>query len=211
MPPSRTLQLVKSLPGFHVAEALARLNNDTNCYKELLADLCDNLDDALAVLRPLIRQGAIKDAMVRLHGLKGMSGNLGAAALSQAFEKMEHALSTSQEKRYEMLVNHMEQAIQQCLATIGAFLEAEGSPAVDPGPIDDTSEEHLAETLYLLASLLSQKRLDAVDTFKKLEKLQSHLPPHPEFSNLAAAIRRLDFPSAHKSLTVLAASMNIIL
>ena len=205
------VRLVKALPGFHVAEALARLNNNIECYKELLADLCNSLDAALCELSPLIRQGAIKEAMIRLHGLKGMSGNLGAADLNQAFEKMEQALSTSQEKRYDLLLAHVEQTIQQSLATIDAFLQADAPPSADPLPWVDADQDQLAETLRLLASLLDQKRLDAIDVFKKLEGLLAHLPPHPEFSRLAEAMRRLDFPSAHKSLTVLAASMNIVL
>jgi two-component system sensor histidine kinase/response regulator len=205
------LRLVQALPGFNVAEALARLNNNIDCYKELLADLCNSLDAAKTTLRPLIREGTVEEALICLHGLKGMSGNLGATALNQAFEKMEQALSTSQEKRYEMLITQMEQTIQQSLAAIGAFLQAEGPPSKDTGPIDDAGGDLLVETLNLLASLLDQKRLDAVEVFRKLESLLTHLPPHPEFINLAAAIRRLDYPAAHKALTVLAASMNIVL
>ena len=203
-------RLVKALPGFDVAEALARLNDNIACYQELLADLCGYLDAALSALRPLIRSGKIEEALIRLHGLKGMCGNLGATELRQVFEKMETALSTSQENQYETLITRMEQTIQQSLTAIGAVLKAEAAPSLAPPPSEAASDDLVAETMNLLACLLDQKRLDAVDAFKKLEHLLIHQPPHPAFISLAAAMRRLDYDEARKALTVLAASTNIV-
>jgi len=204
-------RLVKALPGFNVVEALTRLNNNIACFRELLGDLCTDLDAALSAMRPLIRSGEIKEALIRLHGLKGMCANLGATALKQVFEKMEEVLSTSQESRYESQMTRMEQTIQQNLADVGAVLQTEAPPSLEPPPPGAASEDLLAETMKLLAGLLDQKRLDAVDVFKRLE---SFLNPHssrPEFGKLATAMRRLDYEGARKALTVLAASTNIVL
>jgi two-component system, sensor histidine kinase and response regulator len=204
-------RLVKALPGFDVAEALARLNDNIALYQELLADLSDYLDAALSALGPLILSGGTEEALIRLHGLKGMCGNLGATALKKVFEKMELALSASRENQYEMLITRMEQTIQQNLTAIGAVLKAEAPPSPEPPLPDAANDNLLAETMVLLARLLDQRRLDAVDAFKKLESLLNHQPPHPAFSSLAAAMRRLDYDVARKALTVLAASTNIAL
>jgi HPt (histidine-containing phosphotransfer) domain-containing protein len=204
-------RLVKALPGFDVVEALARLNGNIAFYQELLADLCAYLDAALSALGPLIHGGGTEETLIRLHGLKGMCANLGATNLKQVFEKMEMALSDSRENRYEMLITRMEQTIQQNLAAIGAALKAEAPPSPEPPLPDAATDDLLAETMHLLARLLDRKRLDAVDAFKQLESLLNHQAPHPAFSSLSAAMRRLDYDAARKALTVLAASTNIVL
>ena len=201
--------IVNALPGFKVADALARLNGSFIDYKELLEDLCNSLSAALSSLRPLIQSGGIKEALIRLHGLRGMSANLGATSLVQVFEKMEQALSTSSEREYETLITHMEQTIQQDITIIDAFLQSEAPPPVDASPPDGADTDLLEETMINLERLLDQKRLDAVDAFKQLKLLMHYRPPHPEFKNLAAAMGRLDYTEARKALTALADSMNI--
>lgn len=205
------VRLAKALPGFNVAEALARLDNNITCFKELLADLYNSLDEALAALRPLIRDGGIKEALIRLHDLKGMSGNLGATSLNQIIQKLERALATSPENEYEILIIRMEQTIHQNLTAISAFLKAETCSPADPSRPVPANERLLLETMNLLACLLDQGRLDAVDVFKQLKGLLHHRQPHPEFNNLGAAIRCLDYANARKSLAAVAASMNIVL
>jgi HPt (histidine-containing phosphotransfer) domain-containing protein len=204
-------RLAKALPGFNVAEALDRLNGNIACYKELLADLHKSLVGAVSELRPLIQGGGIQEALIRLHGLKGVSANLEAISLRRMFQNMEQALATSQERQYEMLITLMEQTIHQNIAAIGDFLEAETPPPTDPQPPDTADKDLLIETMNLLASLLNQGRLDAADSFKQLKSLLRHRHPHPEFNNLAAAMERLDYPGARKALTALATSMNISL
>ena len=188
-----------------------RLNNNIPSYKELLADLCKSLDAALPLLRPLIRGGGIEEALRRLHGLKGISGNLGAISLSQVFQKIETALATSREREYEILITRMEQTIQQNLAAITAFINSEERPVADSPRAGAADENLLFETMDLLACLLEQGRLDAVDVFKKLKRLVRHRHSHPAFNNLAAAMECLDYTNARKELDILAASMNIAL
>jgi two-component system, sensor histidine kinase and response regulator len=203
--------LSEALPGFDVADALDRLGGNITCYKELLADLRKSLVEALSALRPLIQGGGIEEASIRLHGLKGICGNLGATALSQLFQSTEQSLATSREEQYEMLITRMEQAIHRHLATIGTFVEVETPPYSDPLPPEAANEDLLIETMHLLACLLDQGRLDAADSYKRLKSLLHHRRPHPEFNNLAAAMGCLDYANARKALTALAASMNIII
>jgi HPt (histidine-containing phosphotransfer) domain-containing protein len=208
---ARLARLVKALPGFKVGDAVARLNGSIVFYKELLEDLCNSLEVALSALRPLIQNGGIKEALIRLHGLRGMSANLGAASLIQVFEKMELALSTSSERQYEALITRMEQTIQQNIAIIDTFLHSEAPSPADAPPPDGANEDLLAERMKYLARLLDQKRLDAIDAFKQLKPLMHHRRTHPEFHNLASAMGRLDYADARKALTALADSMKIAL
>jgi HPt (histidine-containing phosphotransfer) domain-containing protein len=204
----RLARIVKALPGFNVADAVARLNGNIDFYKELLADLCDSLLAALTELRPLIQNGWGEEALIRMHGLKGMTGNLGAATLTQAFEAVEQALSNYRKSQYDRLITHMERTIQQNLGVIGAFLQEETAPPANPRP-PEPDEETLAGSIYLLADLLDQRRLDAIDAFHRLKKLLHRRHKHPEIDYLAAAMRSLDYDSARKALTALAVSMRI--
>jgi HPt (histidine-containing phosphotransfer) domain-containing protein len=208
---ARLARLVRALPGLNVGDAVARLGGSIVYYKELLEDLCNSLEVALSSLRPLIQSGGIKEALIRLHGLRGMSANLGAVSLIQVFEKMEQALSTSSERQYETLITRMEQTIQQNITIIDAFLHSEEPSPVDAPPPDGANEDLLAEKMKYLARLLDQKRLDAIDAFKQLSPLMHHWHTHPEFHNLASAMGRLDYADARKALTALADSMKIAL
>lgn len=208
---ARLARIVQALPGFEVTEALARLSNNVACYRELLADLCKSLDETLTALKPLILGGGIKEALIHLHGLKGMSGNLGATSLCQVFQKLERALSTSQEEEYEILITRMEQTIHRNLAVINAFIQTETAAISDPPGPDIATKELVIETISLLARRLEEGRLDAVDVFKRLKHLLHHRHSHPEFKKLAAAIECLDYANARKSLAAVAVSINMAL
>jgi HPt (histidine-containing phosphotransfer) domain-containing protein len=162
-------------------------------------------------LRPLIYSGSIEEALVRLHGLKGVCSNLGAIALQQAFQNMEQILATSQEKQYETPIAHLEQTIDQHITTIDTLPEANknrDSAALSPETVD---EDILIETMRRLARLLDQGRLDATDSFERLKVLLHNGRAHQEFKSLAKAIDCLDYANARKALITLAASMNIVL
>jgi HPt (histidine-containing phosphotransfer) domain-containing protein len=211
-PAKRGTQLaktVKALPGFKVADAVARLNGDIAYYKELLADLCDSLLAALSELQPMIRDGESEEALIRIHGLKGMTGNLGAAALNRAFEKMEQALSNPREHQYESLIIHMERTIQQNLSLIGAFLQSETTHTADSQVPDRIDKDKLAESMRILADLLDQSRLDAIDAFNALRPMLHRQHGHPEITRLAESMRCLDYDSARKALTAVAESIHI--
>lgn len=203
------MRLTKALPGFDVAGAMARLDDNIAIFKELLPDFCKSLVAAQSELRTLIRDGGTDEALIRVHGLKGVSGNLGATALSQAFQNMEQALANSRDDQYEILITRMEQTIHRNLVVIEAYLDAETSPCSDPPPPEGKDADLLIETMRFLASLLDQGRLDATDCFRQLKSLLHHQQSHPEFNNLVAAMGHLDYANARKALTALADSMNI--
>lgn len=208
---AQLIRLTKALPGFDVAEALARLDGNIAIFKELLPDFYKSLVAAQSELRPLIQDGGTEEALIRVHGLKGVSGNLGATALSQAFQNLERALANSRDDEYEMLITQMEQTIHLNIAVIGAYLDAEPPPCSDPPPPEAGNADLLIETMRILASLLDQGRLDATDCFKRLKNLLHHQQSHPEFNNLVAAMGRLDYADARRALTALADSMNVVL
>jgi two-component system sensor histidine kinase/response regulator len=210
-----TARLAKALPGFDVAETVARLGGNIKFYKELLMDFRDNLVAARSALRPLINSGDIEEALIRLHGLKGVCSNLGVIALQQAFQNLEYALATSQAKQYETPIAHIEQTIDQHITTIGNILGADAdrdsnsnSDALSPEAAD---KDLLTETMRRLSYLLDQGRLDATDSFERLKALLHHSGFHREFKSLATAMGCLDYANARKALITLATAMNIVL
>jgi two-component system, sensor histidine kinase and response regulator len=205
----RLAQLAKALPGFDVAEALTRLEGNLQFYKEMLVDLSKNLVAARSEMRPLICDGGLQSALIRLHGLKGVCANLDATALHHAFQNLEFALATSKQIQYDRLISRMEQTIDENLTAIGAFLEADADNGADTPPPDAVNQDLLVETMRQLIRLLDQRRLDAIDSIEQLKEMLGHRNSHPEFNNLSAAMRRLDYASARKALIALAASANI--
>ncbi len=201
--------LSKGLPGFDVAKALKRVSGNTVLYKELLWDFRKIMAEALPTLRRLILGTEKEEALHSLHALKGVSGNLGADTLNRIFQKAEQALATSQEKKYDQLIEQMEETINRTLVAIDALMETEPLNYTNPAPLDSVDQAHLVETISHLAVLLEQGRLDAGRSFEQL-KLLLHLErPSSEFKSLAEAMGRLDYVTARKALITLADSMNI--
>jgi CheY-like chemotaxis protein len=204
-------QLVDALPGFDVVEALVRLEGNSRFFKELLMELRKNLIAARSELRPLIHGGRLQEALIRLHGLKGVAANLEAVSLRQVFQNLELALATSRQEEYEPLITRMELTIDQNLTNMGAILEAETDTGAEAPSTGAADKDLLVETMRHLVWLLDQGRLDAVDSFERLKGLLRHQRTHPEFNNLAESMGCLDYANARRALIALAASMDIVL
>ncbi len=203
--------LSDALPGFEVAEALKRVSGNIALYKELLLDFRKNLSEALPDLRPLIL-GNQTDAAIRcLHGLKGISGNMGARQMNLIFQNLEHAVAASQKNKYDQLIKQMEETMNRDLAAIDALMDAHPAAYAWAPTADSAGKLQLVEAMRQLAALLEEGRLDAGRNFEQLKSLLRHQRPEGDFKALSEAMGRLDYINARKELVALAASMNIIL
>ena len=204
--------MAKALPGFDVDQAMRRLNGNVSFYKELLADLRHNLDETRPALQRLLREGRIDDARHPLHGLKGVSGNLGALTLNRACQDLEKILGNWDEKdMIQSRVDALDKAMHSAAGCIDAFLarDPSGGTGLPPGAAHPETKSKLAETMRRLSALLDQGRLDATDCFGTLKGQLTHERQTSEFKTLAEAMRRLDYIDARAALVSLAAALNV--
>lgn len=78
-------------PAFNVQEALGRLMNNKALYQKLLSRFESEYDDYDAKVEKAVADGNFEEVTHLAHTMKGLSGNLGADALTEASRCLELA------------------------------------------------------------------------------------------------------------------------
>ncbi len=208
---SQIKTLSDGLPGFDVPDALQRVNGNITFYKELLAEFRQYLSETLATLRPRIDDSQTDLALRDLHGLRGVSGNIGAFLLAGICRNLELALPDASEKEIIGPLHRLEEALNQTIQNIDTLTTARPLVSSMPPSMDLAAKNQWIKAMRNLAELLEQGRLDACQSFSVLKDLLPHEQDRAEFKRLAEAMNRLDYIKARKALVTLAAAMNIVL
>ncbi|PTN35634.1 response regulator [Desulfonatronum sp. SC1] len=90
--PSASALLPKQLPGFDLAQGLARLRGNEKLYLKLLLDFHGSYAERLDKIDQAAQAGEREQAARTVHAVKGVAGNLAANELFEAAQVLEHAL-----------------------------------------------------------------------------------------------------------------------
>ena len=85
-----------TIPGLDTQQAAWLLGNDQAFFLELLCGFVAEFNDAAALTRADLAQGAPERAAQRLHTLAGNAGNIGATALLESARALETAILAGQ-------------------------------------------------------------------------------------------------------------------
>jgi HPt (histidine-containing phosphotransfer) domain-containing protein len=188
-----------AVEGMQIPQALARMGGNTAMYAQVLQTFVAELPPKPEALAQLLAAGQTAEAVRMLHTFKGLSGTVGASALSQTVAQLEktcaQALTPAQA---QAVVAQLQQAIAQAMERITPVLErytpppVNSPPAVPTGPLDTAGFQQYLQTL---ADLLRRSDMTAMDTHAQLQErygaqLPTQLPP------LRAAMEQLDFAAA---------------
>ncbi len=88
--------LPETLEGIDIPGGLARVAGNRKLYRSLLVKLHESNHDALARLRDLLESGALHDARILVHTVKGVAGNIGATRLHDAAAAVEAPLAAAE-------------------------------------------------------------------------------------------------------------------
>ncbi|MBZ4648620.1 MAG: two-component hybrid sensor and regulator [Desulfomicrobiaceae bacterium] len=86
------LAFLRSRPGWKVDEAVERMGGDTEAYTRLLGDMVEAYRDLDTEVRVLVDRGEPDAARAKVHALRGIAGNAGAAALYAVAGEVEEGL-----------------------------------------------------------------------------------------------------------------------
>ena len=78
-----------SNPGLNTESALARLMGNKSLYLKILERFRTDYPQFDIQISQLVQDGNLAEAALRLHGMKGVSGNLGAELLYEICQDME--------------------------------------------------------------------------------------------------------------------------
>ncbi|WP_418114146.1 response regulator [Vibrio scophthalmi] len=193
--------LTIEIEDFDTEGAIARMGGNLKAYKKTLANVMHSEADVVTRVNEAIAQQDINTAVIAVHSLKGIAGNIGANYLRAPAEKLEHALAEQQtQSRCELgsveqqmlaevasLVEKMIQAIASALA------KSEANSAKEVTAIDANQFRELA---HQLSQQLDDFDSAAVDTFEEMllsvgDKLDKSLA-----NQISTAISNYDFDAA---------------
>lgn len=181
------------LPGIDVTNGLARMGSNRAAYRKLLLKFARNHANFGTEIRAALQQGKRDDAVRIAHTLKGVSGNIGAAALHRAAFALETALK-QQSPEQEALLADCERVLEQVVRAIAAV---EPTPSVAAGetgkPVDLAA---VAQRVDRLRGLLRDDDMEAADVVAELRTLTTGTDLAPIFQVVEEALEKYDFEAA---------------
>ncbi len=136
--------------GLDYRQGLGRVGGDRNAYEHLLVKFRQGHADSGERISAALAQGDAESARMRVHTLKGVSGNIGANALYTACQTLEAALAGADAAAAGSGLRDVEDSLGAVLAGIAAGVaEPAGAPAAaEPADAPATPErfhERLAD------------------------------------------------------------------
>ncbi|WP_286263787.1 response regulator [Thalassotalea atypica] len=120
-----------SLPGFDVDMALTRMGGNMKALVSTLKKIVISQRDTLIRVETAIKHNDIQTAIIAIHSLKGIAGNIGANFILAPAEQLEQLLQAEQEsgtitqnEEITLLINKCEPLLQQMIGTIETGLAA---------------------------------------------------------------------------------------
>ncbi len=200
LPPEKEDPLF-TLPHFDVDAGLERLSGNIELYKELLVEFRQNYGDTLADLRRIISEDGNKSAKNRLHGFKGVCGNLGASGLTNIIQRLEDAMTGTRSKDIDQLIEQLDQALNEIFSAIDT-ISREQPVNYSTATAPTIGKEALVEAIEELADLLDRGRLDATQALSNLQAILPREYQQAEFKAMADAVHRLNFVDARSKLKI---------
>ncbi|NVO05670.1 MAG: response regulator, partial [Rhodoferax sp.] len=190
------LQALRGIDGLEVDLGLSRTRNNPAFYVSMLRKSVGSQADAVARLRQSLEARDSATAERHAHTLKGVAGNLGASALQQAADVVEHGLhegaaAAALEAPLQALQARLDRLVQALQATPGLLLAAPDRPAQRL-----TQEELQAAraTLAQITALLQQDDAQAAELWEAHAGVLRVLCP--EATRIQAAIEGFAFDEA---------------
>ena len=184
--------------GLNVAEGLVRVAGNKKLYRKLLlqfsnteADVAQRIGAALAE-----KDRALAERLA--HTVKGVAGNIGAAAVQNAAAYLERAIKGSAPAAE---IEALRVALEECLAPLVLRLQtalerADGEPA--PARAADPEQVKLA--VEQLSRYLAESDAAAIDYFESAAPHLRTLFSAPEFEHFASLIENFAFSEAYEQL-----------
>ena len=198
---SDAADLADLLPEFTINEALKRVAGNVPLYLKLLSHFCREYGTRALELSKLIEAGKPEDAILFVHTIKGLSGNLGMTGLFETSKELEHLLRSSREFKgpeVKEKINAFAHALDQCLAQATRALKKTNQNATPEKQSELAGRSFEREKLALLKNMLYESDAKAVELFHEIEPDLKTFLPEASLSLLRNNIENFDFDEAYQ-------------
>ncbi len=199
------------IPGLDINGALQRVGGNAARLSKLLRRFNETQADAMLRIQAAIDNRDMDTATREAHTLKGLAGNIGAAALSEQARVVERMLKHGESADVPAALEALEQELASLLQRMTAALGPAGADAAPPVTTIQVDKDELAAELRQLAALLADDDSQAV---KRLDSVVDKLAALGQ-SDAAKLLKRLvsqyDFDAAAGKLRETAQALDIAL
>jgi two-component system, sensor histidine kinase and response regulator len=194
------------LVGLRVEEALTRVGGNRGLYAQLLRRFVATEADAPARLAACLQAGDRGGAGNLLHAIRGVAGNLGAAAVQDAAAEFEAGLAaTATAAHLEDLQGRFAAALEQLVVLVRAALGNEPAPATVPaGTGTGTDPARIRAVVAQMRQLLANLDTAAGDCLGANRDLLCALLGAAEFATFEQQVQDFAFQEALERLVTAA-------
>ncbi|MDM8544087.1 response regulator [Desulfococcaceae bacterium HSG9] len=198
--------ITQQIPGVNIKKAL-RTWQDSEAYTDALTRFADDYRDAADKLAALLERGDMNGAYMEVHKLKGVSGNLCVTDVSDAAEKLDHAIAKEKPDDAKALVQYLKTALNTFLISVRGLEPKEGKGSILSGPPEKEFDPvRLSELLQNMLNAIDKYNPAEVEPF--LSKLAEYLPS-AQVEPIKNYVTRFKFKNAREETLQLAAALDI--
>jgi CheY-like chemotaxis protein len=196
---------VLKIEGVNVADGLNRVAGNRRLYRNLLEQFCEKQSGAGQQIAVAIQAGDRERAERLAHTLKGVSGNLGIAAVQQAAAKVEHAIRKGDGSvpgllgELESMFGRQVAAIRNGLEVAGQTARAASAARFDP--------DAAATAIARLKTLIDSNYGEATEAVGELAESLAGSLDAQQIDQLRAAMDEFDFEKAATALDAIVAAL----
>ncbi len=199
--------VIPEVVGIDTVSGLSNVGGNRKGYLRILRGFKNDYADFSGEIVSLIAKKEFEKASVRLHSLKGVSGNVGAAQLYDSCRLLERELHRLDEKKINA---HLSEFVSEIGAVLDGLGVLGGVELVESSAFTNDVEKSF-ELINGLYSLLEEGNADSYDA---LEELMKYIDPDKFDSDLqvlANHIDNFDFDECCLVLERIAATLGMVL
>ena len=193
------------MPRIDLKTLLAKFGGRRSAVGKLLAKFARLQRDSADDIAKALREGDTETAIRISHSLKGVAGNIGASALSEAAGDLEYSLGNERSVPKDM-VERLAMELELVLSNIDS-LESARKKDVAQVSDEETDFSRAGPLLAELKSLLEENDLDAV---AKLDEIKTVLTGPAFREKMDAMERRLGRYDSDEALRILEGIMQLV-
>jgi two-component system, sensor histidine kinase and response regulator len=200
---------LSEIEGLDVADGLNRVAGNRKLYRSLLGQFIEQQTDAVSAVRTSLAREDFTSAELLIHTLKGVSGNLGAKALSGLAAGLEKSLKDRNYQSLEAGLSSISPELARLMEAIRNFLAAGAADAPLRTSISNSAE--IVTRLRHLKQMLADDDGAALDYLLEARDQIGGAISKTDLDSLHKAVADFDFPAALDRLTGIARRHNFLL
>jgi len=205
--------MLASLADLDIEQALARLDNNEELYRDTLFEFFIAGDGMVSELRDAFEKKEMEVVGRMAHSLKGVAGSISANLLSHAALELETAVRQKEMDRVAPLIDTLERALNQTLVSVrAAIVDSDKKELGDPGS-DDTGGSPPVRPVFnggpdVISSMFCElgrrlKKCDPVGSMEMIALIKKFVDGsalYEEMERLDGLINEFDFDGVLKEM-----------